>query len=63
MIACVVRSPYRHHRRDRVLENKLFLIVGFKDQRIFIEAFDAAGKFHAAQQVNGYNALLFARIV
>jgi hypothetical protein len=46
-----------------VLENQLFLIIGFEHQGVFVEAFDAACEFYPAQKVNRDNAFFFARIV
>ena len=50
-------------RRYGVLENQLFLIAGFKHQRILIETLDSPGKFYAAQKVDGHQPFVFARIV
>jgi len=59
----VSRRPHRYHGRNGMLENQLFLIVGFEHERILIEALDAAGEFHAAQKVDSNHTFFFARIV
>jgi hypothetical protein len=46
-----------------VLENKLFLIAGFEDHRVLIEAFDSAGQLDATHQVNGQEGLILPRII
>jgi hypothetical protein len=52
-----------HHGGDRVFEDQLLLIVGFEHKGVLIEALDATGKLHTAEQVNRYNAFFFARII
>ena len=46
-----------------MLENKLLLIVGLQDHRIFIETLDAAGKLDAAHQIDGQEGLILPRII
>ena len=55
--------PHRYHGRNSMLENQLFLIVGFEHERILIEALDTAGEFHAAQEIDSNHTFFFARIV
>ena len=47
-----VRSLLRDYCRNRVLEYQLFLIVGFQNQRVLIEALDPAGELHTAHQID-----------
>jgi hypothetical protein len=49
--------------RDSVFEDQLLLIAGFEHQRILIEALDTTGEFHATQQIDGHQTLIFARII
>ena len=46
-----------------MLENQLLLIVCFKYERVFIEAFDASGELHSAHQVNCEEYLVFSGVV
>ena len=40
------------NRRDRMFEDQLLQIAGFKHQREFIEAFDLARQLHAAHEID-----------
>src|SRR5712691_5508063 len=51
------------HRRDGVFEDQLFLVVGFQNQRVFVETLDSARELHAAHQVNGENYFVLAGVV
>lgn len=53
----------RDYRGNGVLEDQLLLITGFENQRVFIEALDAARKFYATKQVDGDKTLVLARII
>ena len=44
-----------------VLENQLLLIVGFKDDRVFVKRANSARKFYTAHQINSDTAALFPR--
>ena len=44
-----------------MLEDELFLIVGFQDDLIFIKRPDSARKFNPAEQINGHLRLVLAR--
>jgi hypothetical protein len=55
--------PHGYDRGNSVLENQLLLIVGFEHERILIETLDAAGEFHAAQEINSNHSLFFTRII
>ena len=59
----VLDRPGSHYSRNRVFEDQLFLIAGFEHERVFVEASNAAGEFHAAQQINRNGTFFFARIV
>src|SRR5258708_5648118 len=48
---------------DGVLENQLLLVIGFEDQRVLIEALDAARKLYAAEQIQRNSSFVLARIV
>ncbi len=37
-----------------VFEDELFLLAGFQNDRILVEATDAAGQFDATNEVNRY---------
>lgn len=54
---------HRDHCRNRVLEDQLFLVIGFEHQGVLIKALDAAGEFNAAQEVDRNDTLFFARII
>ncbi len=58
-----VERPRNHYRGDGVLKDQLLLIVGFENHRIFVEALDPAGKFHATHQVDREERFVLARIV
>src|SRR5713226_6054751 len=58
-----VAHVYGDYGGNGVLEDQLFLVIGFQDERVLVETLDAAGKFHAAEQVKGNDSLIFARIV
>jgi hypothetical protein len=51
------------YRRNSMLENELFLIVGFQDYRILIKGPNAAREFHATEQINGDLDSVLARSV
>lgn len=52
-----------YHGRYRVFENELFLITGFENQRVLIEALDSAGEFDAAHQIDREYHFLFASVI
>ena len=52
-----------HHGRYRVFENELFLITGFENQGVLIEALDPSGEFDAAHQIDREHHFLFASII
>ena len=54
---------YGDHGGDGVLEDQLFLVISLQDERVLVETLNAAGKFHAAEQVKRNDSLIFARIV
>jgi hypothetical protein len=56
-------SLLRHDRGNGVLEDELFLVVGFQYQRILVKAFDAARELDATHQIDGDDNFVFARIV
>ena len=58
-----MRGLLRNHRRDRVFEDQLLLIVGLQHQRVFVETLDSPLEFHAAHQVNGDDDLILAGVV
>jgi hypothetical protein len=55
--------PGDDHSGYRVLENELFLVVGFQDHGILVETFYAAGQFDPAHQIDGEENLVLPRIV
>ena len=42
-----------NHGGNRVLEDELFLVIGFQHQSKFVETLDFARQFHAAHEVDG----------
>lgn len=46
-----------------MLENKLFLIVGFQDHGVSVEALNPARQLYSAEQVNRRDGLLLAHAV
>ena len=46
-----------------MLEDQLLLVIRLQNHRVFVKTLDAAGKLHAAHQVDGEEGLLFARVV
>ena len=58
-----MERPRNHDSRDGVLKNELFLVVGFEHDRVFIEALNLAGKFHAAHQIDSEESLIFPSVV
>ena len=62
-LAVRVAGLHRNHSRNSVFKDKLFLVVGFQDQRVLIEALDASRKFDAAHEINSEDNFVLARIV
>ena len=60
-IVCVVAALGHHYCRNGVLEDELFLIVGFQDDRVLVERPYTACEFDPAQEVNRDLRLLLAR--
>ena len=58
-----MRRLQRDDGGDGVLEDELFLIVGFEHEGILIEALDAAGKLDPTHQIDGEDNFVFSRIV
>ena len=48
---------------DRMLEDQLLLIIGLKNDRIFVERANSAGQLYAAHQINGDTAPFLTRRV
>jgi len=48
---------------DGVFEDELFLLSGFQNNRILVEATDAARQFDAADEVNRYQRTLAAHLI
>ena len=46
-----------------MFEDQLFLVIGFENNRVFIEAPDAAGQLHSTHQVNRQERLVSSGIV
>ena len=59
-IVGVVAALGHHYRRNRMLEDELFLIVRFQYDGIFVKRTNTARKLDAAEQVNGDLRLVFA---
>lgn len=54
-------APRLRDRRNRVLENQLFLRSGFHNQGKLVEAFDAAQQLRSIHQIESYGSLLAPR--
>ena len=46
-----------------VFEDELFLIAGFKDDRILVETLDPSRQFYSTHQIYGQEGLVLSRIV
>ena len=46
-----------------MLENQLFLVVGFQYQRVLVEALDASRELHSTHQVDRQDNLVLPGIV
>ncbi len=46
-----------------VFEDELFLLAGFQNDRILVEATDTASQFDAADKINRYQRTLAAHLI
>ena len=52
-----------YDRGDGVLENQLFLIIGFEHHGVLIKTLNSTGKLHSTHEVNREESFVFARVV
>src|SRR5690348_17156530 len=58
-----VTRLHDHNRGNGMLENQLLLVIGLENQRVLVEALDAARKLHATEQVQRNGSFILARVV
>ena len=56
----VQNTSVAHHRRDRVLDDQLFLAVVLQEHGVLVEGADLTGELDAADQVYRYRGLVLA---
>lgn len=59
-----VMTPLGHdYRRNSMLEDELFLVVGFQNYRVFVKGPNPPGKLHPTEQVDRDLRFIFARSI
>src|SRR5690348_1990845 len=58
-----MRASRHNYRGDRMLEDKLLLVVGFQYDRVFVEGPDASAQLYSAHQINRDRRLVLSSSV